>query len=374
MTSDPGIVTRYEGNPVIMAADTNGGAVKVYNPGGNGKFTIYRTVDGDDCSRLFQAESRDGGRTWQNHRPFPLQPDLRDPKQRKGFEDCRLVFVRGLNLWVACFGVYSGTPNFEVTLWFATSPDLENWTHRGSMPMFDIIEHGGYQIDWTDNGPTRVNHNPLGGANNRSKSGGAVDEVLLIEVDGRVQERLGFYFGEGGIWFAHCNLEFGDWRFSELLIDEPFHIVEGGPPSIRRPWGRLNFGHHITPGSRYEVFMYTTGLVKPDRITWHSDPGQPIMVPCTEYEVRPEAIDVLPGARELRVAGDAEGLRALFAEAIKKGTMPAVTFVSACWVDVDDFGVEWLYFMYGAQDENICLGRARMSDVEALIPEAVRAM
>ncbi len=377
---DPGICVRHPDNPRITAASTGcSDVVKVYNPGGGRDFIVYRVVDPQNVSRLMQARSVDGGQTWIDHEPFPLQPDLSNPLEVMGYEDPRLVFVEDpddpeFNQWVLTYAVYDG---FNPRQHVATSRDRKTWTVRGCFPKFDIVKHHGWQILWSPDAPPRRSYvAPASGSHDRSKSGGALSQVLWLEVDGRLQKRIGFYFGEGGVWFAHCSVNFDDWRFtSHPVIPTPPRIVaiEAGAPPILRDYGWLGTFHYITEDSQYLVGMFVADRANPAHVKWYTMPDEAIMVPCEEYEIRHEAVDVIPGARALEAAGKLDELAELIKQAAENNAMPAVTFVSACWLGVDEYDQEVLHMLGGAQDAVIFKATAWMGDLEARMPLYVLA-
>lgn len=384
------LFTRVNGNPVVTPQMSGGD--KVYNPGvvyddATGMYVMYLRVhfarlprwpaNGPLWTRLMSfilsfyvrdewhsqiwIGTSPDGINWSDFRPF-LVPDRLNPGQLRGFEDARIVLVENFG-YVLTYAVYDGR---IVRMHVATSPDLAHWTFHGPMPDWPFVGSGGVHVDWDSNPLRTVQYNPLwpDGPDVRSKSGSAAPKLI--------HGRLYFVLGEGGIWVASCRPDMTDWEISHrpLITGRPGTnlpdnvTVEAGPPLLWRPYGWLMLYHGINQQRQYQLMI---AVLSHDlnTVLWRSDFA--IFGPRESYEVSPGAIDVIPGAREALSAGDHEVYDRIITEAIANGTLPRVTFVTAC----EDIG-DTMRLTYGTRDEVICVAEAAIADVEAVIPDEIR--
>lgn len=388
------LFTRVPENPVVTP-ETVGAGDKVYNPGvirdrATGKYIMFLRVHVSSLprwpakgslfdrtlsfilsfyvrdewhSQIWRGESDDGIH-WAGFSPF-LVPDRLDESQLRGFEDPRVVWVEGLDMYVLTYAAYDGeTP----TMCVATSTNLVDFTFYGPMPNWPFVGSGGVHIDWKGSGKylRAVNFNPDSphAPDVRSKSGSAVPKLI----GGRVH----FVLGEGGMWGASCLPDMTGWQITQQPLltgrpttDLPDNVtVEAGPPPMWRPYGWLVFYHGINKQRQYQLMM---AVLSHDltRVLWRSDFA--IMSPREDYEVAPDAIDVIPGAREALSAGNTQLYDQIIADAVANGMLPRVVFTTAC----EEEG-EVIRITYGTRDRVVCVATAAAYQIEELIPHEIR--
>lgn len=124
---------RYEGNPILTAADWPYTAHTVFNPAAtlfnNKTMLLVRVEDKRGFSHLTIATSEDGITDWQIDRIPTMQPEPENyPEEIWGIEDPRITYLEELDEWAITYTAYSqGGPLVSM----ATTRDFKNFNRLG---------------------------------------------------------------------------------------------------------------------------------------------------------------------------------------------------------------------------------------------------
>jgi len=256
------------------------------------------------------------------------------------------------------YAVYDGiVPRLHI----ATSLDLKHW-NKGYQVLkdFRFIKQGGVFVKFKEGKVVESIVPKLPEKDERTKSGAIFPE--------KINGKYWMLFNEYRIWLAN-SVDGVEWsvvgevpfiqpRKNTNLFDNVF--VETGPIPIKTSKGWLVFYHGINDAIQYHLGIILLDLNDPRKILYRSE--QPIFGPKEEYELS-GIVDIIPGAIKLLEENKAEELKILLKEAVSKGFMPQVTFITAA---VLENGIIRLF--YGAGDQYICTATGLLEDIISRIP------
>ena len=128
----PELFTRYQGNPILTAADWPYTVNAVFNPGVAGldgeTILLARVEDRTGLSHLCVARSSDGLEGWTVEADNRLLPAVESEAERFGIEDPRITLV-GDEYMI----VYTGYSNAGPLVCLASTRDFESFERRGTL-------------------------------------------------------------------------------------------------------------------------------------------------------------------------------------------------------------------------------------------------
>ncbi|MBU4217276.1 hypothetical protein L6270_02265 [Candidatus Parcubacteria bacterium] len=342
------IFTRSKLNPILKPDKNNSWeALKLYNPGAifhdNKYHLFYRAVGaGSDWNSAIGYAVSDDGENFQRFAESVLIGE--GEAEKRGLEDPRITKIG--DTFYMTYAAYDGkTPRLLV----ATSKDLKTWQKQGAVfADWNFAHAGGVYTYFVDGKPQTKEM-----SKEWSKSGAIFPE--------KINGKFLMLFGEHRIWFAESD-DGLHWTGDEEPFLEPRTgdyfdntFVEMGPPPIKTERGWLVLYHGINNAHRYRIGVLLLDLNNPRRILYRSI--EAIFEPQELYELA-GLVDVLPGGLDALQKLSESEQETYIDEALKKGTMPKVTFCCGAVVVGDA-----LRIYYGAGDSVICTATAKMSDV-----------
>ena len=121
---------RFEGNPIIVAADVSPSANAVFNPGATafeeGTLLLLRVEDRTGLSRLVVATSRDGLTGWSIDPDRGIERDPERFEERWGVEDPRITQIDDVY-----YVVYTGYSEGGPLVCLATTQDFVTFERQG---------------------------------------------------------------------------------------------------------------------------------------------------------------------------------------------------------------------------------------------------
>jgi len=128
----PELFVRYEGNPILSAADWPYTVNAVFNPAatrfGSETILLVRVEDRSGISHLCVARSADGVRNWTIDPDRRLLPDVDSEAERFGIEDARITLC-GDEYMI----VYTGYSNAGPLVRLASTRDFETFESQGTV-------------------------------------------------------------------------------------------------------------------------------------------------------------------------------------------------------------------------------------------------
>ncbi|MCS6874571.1 MAG: hypothetical protein N2Z23_11065 [Pyrinomonadaceae bacterium] len=127
---------RYQGNPILTAADWTYPANTVFNPGATllpdgSTLLLVRVEDRRGISHLTVAKSKDGVTNWEIDRGPTFSPDPENyPEEIWGVEDPRITWIEELNKYAVVYTAYS-TSGPLVSL--ALTEDFRHFERQGAI-------------------------------------------------------------------------------------------------------------------------------------------------------------------------------------------------------------------------------------------------
>jgi predicted GH43/DUF377 family glycosyl hydrolase len=296
------LFARYQGNPILSAADWPYTVNAVFNPGatrlGNGEtLLLARVEDRTGLSHLGVARSRDGIDGWQIDPAERLLPDLDSEAERFGIEDPRITRCGDEHMIV-----YAGYSNAGPLVRLASTRDFETFEPHGTlMPPED---KDAALFPRTFGGRWALIHRPV-----------AIQPRQMAHIWLSWSPDL-HYWGDNQILLPARE---GGWWDA--------HKVGLGPPPLETDVGWLLLYHGVRVTAAGAI--YRLGLALLDR-----DHPARVLARSSEWIFGPHA------AYE------------------RTGDVPDVVFPCG-WLLGDDGDTVRLY--YGAADTSICLAEASLS-------------
>lgn len=295
---------RYEGNPIIRAADLPYRANSVFNAGatklGEDTLLLMRVEDRRGLSHLTVARSRDGFRDWRIDKLPTFLPDPENhPEEIWGVEDPRITLLEESGLYLVAYTAFSrGGPLVSL----ATTRDFVKYERLGSIMPPDDKDAALFPVRF--DGRFALIHRPSPG----------------MPVVG-----------------AHMWISFSPdlkhWGDHQILIPARLgawwdaHKIGLSPPPLKTEEGWLVMYHGLrttAAGSIYRLGLALLDLEEPQRVLLRGDEW--IFGPQESYE--------------------------------REGDVADVVFPCG-WVNEDDE----LRLYYGASDTSIAVATARLSHV-----------
>ncbi len=303
--SDPELVRRHPGNPILTAGDWPYAVNAVFNPAAavlDGETVLLaRVEDRRGISHLSVARSADGIDGWSIDPTPLLTPDDEVASEQWGFEDPRTVWVEELDRWVITCTAYGPA---GPAVFLATTEDFR------SVERYGIVKHpedkNAALLPHRVDGRWVLLHRP------KTQFGGAHGEILLSRSDDLVS------------WSAPEQVlqpRTGAW-WDSLRIGI-------GPPPLQTEHGWLLVYHGVkqtVAGDIYRVGLALLDLDEPTNVL-HRLPSW-IMAPLAPYE--------------------------------RTGDVPNIVF--PCGLLHDPTSDE-IRLYYGAADSSICVATAQLGDL-----------